>query len=452
MRFILALWVSKLFRFCIRLLGRDGSCTPGILAIKICPDFLTRLTLPEKVICVTGTNGKTTTSNLITQVLRDCGYTVTNNSIGSNVQGGVACALLADSKLNGKPRNRIAVLEVDERSSLKIYKYFTPDYLVCNNIMRDSLKRNAHTDFIVYILNSALPASVHVILNADDFICSRLFPENKNRTYFGLSCNIPEKTPLASRDIVYCPECGARLDCEYLRFEHIGRIFCPKCGLKSPEPDYVIDSNEQLYFIVRHNDKHFKLRTVNANIVNMYNCCAAAALLSEFGISSEKIEASFENLQIVKTRYDFEKVGKIKITTQLAKGQNPVAYARSLAYVASCPGEEKCLLIMTDDKNDNTHNSESVCWIYDTDFSALRHESIAKIIFAGKRCRDQKMRALLAGVDPEKIFISDTLEGGRDLVDLQKYTNIYILNDPYITSETAQIRAELVKRGERVDN
>lgn len=447
-RFIAALWISKAYRCAIRLLGKDGSCTPGILAVKICPDFLSRITLPDKVICVTGTNGKTTTSNLVTTVLRDCGYTVTNNSIGSNVQGGVATALLADSRLNGKPKNQIAVLEVDERSSLKVYKFFTPDYLVCNNIMRDSLKRNAHTDFISYILNEALPKETHVILNADDFICSRLFPENEKRTYFGLSCKIPDTRKMISRDIVYCPACGARLDCDYVRFDHIGRIFCPSCGLKSPEPDYCITDIGEETFTVRHGSEDMVLKSVNANIVNMYNCCGAVAVLTEFGVPYDKIKAAFENLKIVKTRYDFAQVGDVKITTQLAKGQNPVACARSFNYVANIEAENKCLLIMTDDKSDNTNNSESVCWIYDTDFSALRNDSISLIIFAGKRCRDQKLRALLAGVNPDKIRITDSLNEGADMIDFHKYKNVFILNDPYITAETAQIRANLLKRGE----
>jgi len=446
-RFLLALWASKFYRFGIRLLGKDGSCTPGMVAVKICPDFLSMIELPKTTICVTGTNGKTTTSNLLTTVLRDCGYTVTNNSIGSNVQGGVATALLADSKLNGKPKSQIAVLEVDERSSLKVYKFFAPDYLICNNIMRDSLKRNAHTDFIAYILNSALPESTHVILNADDFICARLFPNNKKRTYFGMSAEKPENTTFDSRDVVYCPDCGEKLKAEYVRFDHIGRLYCPKCGLKSPEPDYVLDEIGYQYFGVTHNGVKNTYKTVNANIVNYYNCCGAIAALCEMGISTEQIRKSFENLKIVKTRFDFVQSGDLKITMQLAKGQNPVACARAYSYVANSVGEHKCLLVMTDDKNDNNHNSESVCWIYDTDFSSLKNDTIDSIIFAGKRCRDQKARALLAGVNPLKIQISDTLMGGAALVDTKKYTNVYVLNDPYISAEAAEIRDYLVKKG-----
>lgn len=90
-------------------------------------------------------------------------------------------------------------MEVDERSSLKVYKYLTPDILICNNIMRDSLKRNAHTEFICYILNKQLPSSTKVVLNADDLICSGLFPNNKDRTYFGVSADRPENGAATGR-------------------------------------------------------------------------------------------------------------------------------------------------------------------------------------------------------------------------------------------------------------
>ena len=110
-RFLIAMTVGKILLLLLKLLKRTASYTPGYIALKIYPDFLGALKMPETVICVTGTNGKTTTSNLLADVLRDCGYTVTNNSAGSNVQAGVATALLADSDLFGKPKSEIAVLE-----------------------------------------------------------------------------------------------------------------------------------------------------------------------------------------------------------------------------------------------------------------------------------------------------------------------------------------------------
>lgn len=450
-RFLIAMIVAKSALLLLKLLKRTASYTPGYVALKIYPDFLGSLEMPKTVICVTGTNGKTTTSNLLADILRECGYSVTNNSAGSNVQAGVATALLADSTLFGKPKNEIAVLEVDERSSIKVYSYIAPDYLICNNIMRDSLKRNAHTDFIVYVINKALSPKTHVILNADDLICCSVAENNDIKTYFGIDANKPtEWNADAPRDIYYCPICGNKLEAKYIRYNHIGRFSCSGCDYASPARDYTVtDINyEGNLFTVEHNGQAHEYRLVNDNIVNVYNCCGAIALLSELGLSHEQISASLMKQKIVKSRFDSLKAGKLNITMQLAKGQNPIACARAYSYVTKCPAPKKSLLIMVDDKSDNNGNSESVCWIYDCDYSALTDESVGEIIFAGPRCKDQKLRALIAGVEASKIKTVDTFIGGVDLVDTDNYSDVFVLYDPYLLAEANKTKNELIRRGE----
>lgn len=450
LRFFFAMAAGKLALIILRLMKRTASYTPGYVALKLCPDFLAYLKMPETVICVTGTNGKTTTSNLLADILRDCGYSVTNNSAGSNVQAGVATALLADSTLSGKATRDIAVLEVDERSSIKVYSYITPDYLICNNIMRDSLKRNAHTDFIVYIINKALSPQTHVLLNADDPICCSVAEANRKRTYFGIDADKPtEWDANAPRDIYYCPICGNKLEPEYIRYNHIGRFRCSGCDYASPRRDYTvtdIDKNNSA-FTVEHDGKPYVYKLVNDNIVNVYNCCGAIALLSEYGLSYEQISNALSKQKIVKSRFDTLRAGDLNITMQLAKGQNPIACARAFSYVTSCPAEKKSLLIMVDDKADNNGNSESVCWIYDCDYSSLMDDSVGEIIFAGPRCRDQKLRALLAGVDASKIKTVETFCGGVELVDTESYKDIFVLYDPYLLTEADYTKKCLIRRG-----
>ncbi len=449
-RFIIAMLAGKAALFLLKLLKRTASYTPGYVALKIYPDFLGSLQMPKKVICVTGTNGKTTTSNLLADVLRDCGYSVTNNSAGSNVQAGVATALLADATISGKPTKKIAVLEVDERSSIKVYSYISPDYLVCNNIMRDSLKRNAHTDFIVYIINKALSPNTHIILNADDLICCSVAEANVKKTYFGMDANKPLTWDTnAPRDIYYCPICGNKLEPEYIRYNHIGRFECTGCDFASPKRDYTVTAIdvEHSTFTVEHKGQAHDYKLVNDNIVNVYNCCGAIAVLSEFGLSYEQISGALQKQKIVKSRFDTLTAGKLNITMQLAKGQNPIACARAYSYVTGCPAEKKSLLIMVDDKSDNNGNSESVCWIYDCDYSALTNDSVGEIIFSGPRCRDQKLRALMAGVDPSKIKTADTFTGGVHLVDTEKYNDIFVLYDPYLLAEANYTKNELIRKG-----
>lgn len=450
LRFYIAMVAAKASILALKLLGRNASYLPGKIALRISKDFIGQLTPPSTVIAVTGTNGKTTVSNLIASILLDNGYSVTNNGLGSNVQAGIATALLQDSTFTGKHKKDIAVLEVDERSSLLIYPYLKPDYLVCNNIMRDSLKRNAHTDFISFIINKALPEKTKLILNADDLICACLGPQNKQRIYFGVEAEKPESTePQYVQDIVYCPRCGGALEAEYLRYNHIGRQHCTACDFSSPDPDFLVTNidHENNTFTVRHNGKEETFNLINDNIVNVYNFCGAIALLTSFGLSYDQIASGFAHSKIVKTRYDHLEAGDMKITMQLAKGQNPIACARCFSYVSKCPGESKGLIIMIDDKGDNTNNSESTCWLYDCDYSYLTHPSIAQIVFAGPRCKDQFLRAQIAGVPKEKIHLVSDFKAGADILDTTLCKDVFVLYDPYLLSEANIVKNKLIQLG-----
>lgn len=450
-RFLIALWSAKASRILMKVLGRNATYLPGKIAMKLCPDFLKMLPHPKTVVAVTGTNGKTTVSNLLSDLLKQNGYTVTNNSFGSNVQAGVVTALIADASLSGKAKKDIAVLEVDERSSLLIYPHYKPDFLLCNNIMRDSIKRNAHTGFISYIISSALPEETKLILNADDLICATLGPQCKDRTYFGISANKPDQNARQFlSDIVYCPNCGEKLESDYLRYNHIGRMHCPKCGTGSPAPDFLVTEIDEQNgtFTLQHDGKEMKCKLINDNIVNVYNFCGAVALLSRLGLSDQKIMGSFEAMQIVKTRYEVIKSGNLNITMLMAKGQNPIACARCYDYVAKLPGENKGLVIIVDDLGDNINNSESTCWLYDCDYSYLSDPSIGQIVFGGPRSKDQYLRAVLAGVDPEKIRIADSSAHASDALDTDTYHDVYVLYELYRAPDAAVNKQALIKRGE----
>ena len=449
-RYFFALYAAKACQFLLKLLGRNATFFPGKVAVKLCKDFLAHIKPPKLVIAVTGTNGKTTVSNLMTSILKEAGYRVTNNSFGSNVQAGVISALVEDTDLLGRPKKDIAVLEVDERSSLLIYPYLQPDYLLCNNIMRDSLKRNAHTEFISYIITSALPAKTRLILNADDLICSGLGAKDQDRTFFGIEAEKPEVSePQAIRDIVYCPNCGELLKDEYVRYNHIGRHFCDNCGFHSPDPDYAVTAIDRSKntFTVSHNNNNVVFKLINDNLVNIYNSCGVIALLSEIGLSMDSIRDGFEKAKIVKTRLDTATAGDLNITLLMSKGQNPMACGRCFDYVAKVPCENKGVIIIVDDIVDNTNDSESSCWLYDCDFSPLKHPSIAHIIFGGPRCKDHYMRASLAGINMDKVTITESCTETACLLDINRCKNIFVLHDLTRPADAKVIKDTLIARG-----
>ena len=151
-RFYIALWGAKVGTVLLKLLKRNATFFPGKFALKVCPGFIGKIDKPKTIVAVTGTNGKTTVCNMIEDILKDNNYVFIDNKYGSNIDAGITTTLISGVSFMGKSKKDLAVLEVDERSAPKVYPYLTPTYLVCTNLFRDSLIRNAHTEFISGIL------------------------------------------------------------------------------------------------------------------------------------------------------------------------------------------------------------------------------------------------------------------------------------------------------------
>lgn len=102
LRFLAALWAAKLSIVALKITRHNGTNFPGVLALRICPDFMKYIGKPEKVIAVTGTNGKTTVSNMIVDAFAQEGISAVNNRMGSNINSGIATSLIQNCGLSGK--------------------------------------------------------------------------------------------------------------------------------------------------------------------------------------------------------------------------------------------------------------------------------------------------------------------------------------------------------------
>ncbi|MDR2619682.1 MAG: hypothetical protein LBC29_00905, partial [Propionibacteriaceae bacterium] len=184
LRFFVALWAAKLTIWLRRVTKAENSDIPGRVAMHLFPEFLSAIRKPTQVICITGTNGKTTVSNLVTDALRLAGHKVVNNSIGYNTRNGIALALIEETTLWGHPLADIAVLETDERSSKFLFSALRPDFLVCTNLTRDSIKFNGHPEFIAGLIDAGIQPETTLILNADDLICAALGGATNRKVMF----------------------------------------------------------------------------------------------------------------------------------------------------------------------------------------------------------------------------------------------------------------------------
>ena len=453
LRFIIALLLSKAAYLLLRLLGRNASHFPGSLAIRLCPDFLGRIDKPETIITVTGTNGKTTCCNMLLEVLTENGFDVLNNKAGSNVDAGVATALLTAADLRGRVKQKLAVLEVDERSSLKVYKYVHPTYTVCTNLFRDSIGRNAHAEFISSVIEKALPDDTHMILNADDPISSML-KESNPRTTFSVA-RLPsdkERCDNIINDVRCCPKCGGRPEYEYVRYHHIGKMRCLDCGYHSPEPDYCASPDtENGVFTVQTPFGTEKYPIISNSIFNIYNQVTAVCLLRTLGLSADAIAESFSHMQIIKTRYTREARNGIEVVTNMTKGQNPVACSIVFDYLRSEPGKKEVILMLDDMTYKKT--TEIMTWIFDADFEILNDPSFERIVACGVRVHDYHLRLLLAGIPEEKIRCVEKEPDAPAQLKLENTNKVFILHDLTTPEMTKRVRdgvlEEIGKRGAR---
>ena len=431
LRFLLALWGAKLSQIVLKLFRKNGSTFPGKVALKICPDFNARAKKTSKVICVTGTNGKTTVTNMTAGLLRKLGYRVQENAMGANIATGVATVLVKSVTPFNRLRTDVQVFEVDERYSRLILPALQPDYLVVTNIFRDSLKRNAHPEYIFSVINDYTPKKTKLILNADELCSSMLRPEN-DRVYFGigpLPGDVTEPYNLIA-DHCVCPHCHSGLKFHYLRYHHIGRAYCPNCGFRSHDADYLAtaidEDSRELRVKIGGEEETFPL--INPILFNVYNELAVLSVLSEFGIERDRLREAFAGMGVVSSRLSETPAGNAVVVKAMSKGQSAVSSCRTLDFVSKEAGNKTVVLVI-DDYYERKESSEFIGWIYDTDFEVLAKDDVVQVLALGPRCADYKVRLLMAGIPEDRILCGAEEFSTLEKMKTEGVERIYVLYD-----------------------
>lgn len=183
--------LGKAVRAVARLRG-GGSALPGLVVERIDPGFIKRTlaTLPRGIVIISGTNGKTTTTKMVVELLESQGLKVFTNRTGSNFTRGVAAALLGEIDLHGKLDADIAVLELDEAHAVHFVRTTAPKYSLILNVMRDQLDRFGEIDSTADLLQTIANAtSDTVVLNREDSRVTALRNSliTQRVSFFGLS-------------------------------------------------------------------------------------------------------------------------------------------------------------------------------------------------------------------------------------------------------------------------
>lgn len=445
-RFHLAVIAAKLTGKIIRLLGRKGSHNPGVVALKICPNFMDLAPRAKLVICVTGTNGKTTVSNMLSDALEVTGRKVVSNRAGSNIVPGCVTNLVNSLSWTGKCVVDATVFETDERASRLILPHLKPDYMIVTNLSRDTLKRNAHTDYIFSIIDTYCPETVKLILNADCTCSSQLRPGNQ-RVFFGVDRQPGDHTEPYNliADNTLCPKCGAKLQYAYLRYNHIGKVSCPDCDFRSHEAQYLaktIDGEGKKLTVSVDGTQH-TYTLISDMMHNVYNQMAILALLDQIGTPEQTMERVFDTIHLPDIRFNETKVGDLSLVMSMGKGQNSVSVSRNFDVVANSP-ENKTVILDMDDPFDRRKSVEYMGWIWDVEYEQLCRDNIKQVLITGPRCYDHKARLMLAGFPEEKILcVMDEMEA-MEHVNREGVEKIYLIFDCTTLDLANKMKAKLL--------
>ncbi|MGB8233930.1 MAG: MurT ligase domain-containing protein [Methanobacterium sp.] len=409
----------------MKIVGMNATALPGKVALKLDPKFLSTVnTRCKKKVIITGTNGKTTTNNLINHILNSEYDDVLSNLRGANMPQGVASAFLNDKK----NEYDWGVFEVDEGSFPDVVKYIKPDYVVITNFFRDQLDRFGEIENTAKIVYEALkPLNTTLILNADDPMVSKFKDLGKRSIYYGVEkskFSTLEQRVVESR---FCPVCSCSLDYEYYNYGQLGKYVCSSCGFKNPEYDYKITSVsycEDAY--------HFSVKSAKNNncdvvfgydgIYNAYNCCAAMAFSIEAGLDMEKVAQRIENFE-----YKLGRMENIEFTDKMVKivlVKNPIGLSEVLKSISNDQRKKSILFIL----NDNPADGTDVSWIWDADVEVINNiKNLESIHCSGIRAQDIALRIKYAEYDEEIIEIDFNVEDSIETVIDEDVEIVYIL-------------------------
>lgn len=422
---IIIILINKFIYFIGKLL-KKGSSLPGKIALKLDKNILSKIKLPETIIMVTGSNGKTSTTEMIYNVLKENGYKVGCNKEGSNQIEGVTTMILNNCSLFGRVKKDVLVIESDERYLRHTSKYIKPTHLVVTNLYRDQMTRNGHPEHIYDIIKQAIPDDVQLILNADDPLSSLYGYKRDNVIYFGINKNelsMDEENSVYN-DGKYCPNCKSKMEYEYYHFNHIGKYECKNCGHSRKNPEFAVTDIDINKGIIKINDK-YQIKMNLRSVYNAYNILATFAITSSIGVEEEKISNTLNQYVLKNDRIQTFNINGKEGMLLTSKHENSISYNQSLQYVLR--ENKPCTVVIIIDAISRKYFTSETSWIWDINFETLNSECVKNIVIAGKYVNDLAIRLNYAGVDTEKIIAEENLDEMMKKVKTLNNDNIYVI-------------------------
>lgn len=368
-----------------------GSALPGLFVEKIDKDFTSRTLseLPRGVVLVSGTNGKTTTTKMVVELLEGQGLRVFTNRTGSNFTRGVAAALLGAVDYNGKLDADIAVLELDEAHAVHFVRAVKPHYSLLLNVMRDQLDRFGEIDKTAQLLHTiAENTTAGVVVNRDD---PRLG---------GAAFTTSLSVPLASYSVAPALRSLFPSD-DAMRDGAVAATQTSKLSVDNTE----LTSVEGQHAVVTFDNVAHPVTLKLKGIYNVQNAVGAVALTRMIlgdTLDTSRMLASLANVAPAFGRGESVMVDGDECELVLVK--NPSGFRLSLA---SFPAGNHATMIAI---NDEYADGRDMSWLWDVDFDSLKDEGVS--VVSGVRCYDMALR--LQYDDIEMKHVEPTLHQAID--------------------------------------
>ncbi len=405
---MLSVLACKLTRGLLRLLRRGGTALPGKAALKICPTVLETLSRDIKTIVVTGTNGKTTTCGMLTEILRAQGLSCLSNRSGANLLSGITAEFAANADWRGRPRFACAVIECDEAALKWVTPLLHPRAIVVTNLFRDQLDRYGEVMHTLDSVRAGVQKAPDAVLclNADCSLTSSLSEDVPNRVlYFGLDVSPGTGDGSEPSDAPRCLRCGAAYEYDYHTFGHLGGYHCPQCKRRRHDADVAVTSivscaPDFSEINLSVNGRHFEATIGLPGAYNLYNAAAAVTGAVALGLEPDPAVRSLAAAKSCFGRMESFRLGTADVRVILVK--NPVGCNQALAYLAGLEGDYLPVFCL----NDRTADGHDVSWIWDADFEKLGLQGRAyTALVTGDRAEDMRLRLKYAGAEEERLRI-----------------------------------------------
>ena len=431
LRNTVAVLAAKIICRACKLAGKQGVTLAGQVALKIAPGILRNLAgQVRKTIFVTcGTNGKTTTNNLLCSALEAEGRKVVCNRTGSNMLNGVVAAFVLQATWMGKLDADCACIEIDEASAVHVFAHFKPNYMILTNLSRDQLDRYGEIDITMNILQKAIRMApdMKIIVNGDDPLSFYLIKNSGNPFItFGIGQpSLPEQASGTEiREGRFCKVCGAELTYHFYHFAQLGDYECLQCGFKRPVLDFYaqnVDTADGLSFEVNG----FYIHASYRGFYNIYNILAAYAAARTAGFPLLHYQKVLADYHPQNGRMEQFLIQNTQVILNLAK--NPAGFNQNIAAVMEDKQPKDIIILI----NDNSADGTDVSWLWDVDFDRLADTNAASVSVSGIRCRDMQLRLKYVDIpsdlqpDIEKAIREKVESGTGNLYVLVNYTGLY---------------------------